>query len=105
VLEVSEMAAAVVFGVGLLLTLWNSERVRLAFRVRHRRPIPISEPQSLVRVLAGEEELREAVERATAFEEEVAQTVSDRLYRYGDISHVAPIFEIARDVDPVRHSA
>lgn len=67
------VAAVVIGGIGVVRSL------------RHRARSADDEPlvvRSLVRVITDEEELREALERATHFEEMVANAVQHRADRY-----------------------
>jgi hypothetical protein len=52
---------------------------------------PTDEPRSVVRVLATEAELNEAVERAIAFERAVMESAQRRIDRYAQERNVEPV--------------
>lgn len=87
---------AIAAGTGALVT---------AFLVRHHRSsAPTEEPVSrspLVRVLTTDEALRDAVQRAAAFERMVAASLETRTRRYEAMIQPAPVTEIGVSPRPV----
>lgn len=65
--------------VGVLVLVVAGPAVRRARRAAAR---PRPEPHSVVHLLAGEGELRDAIERACRFEREVAEMLEERAARY-----------------------
>ena len=57
------------------------------------------EPRSLVRVLAREDELREATERAIGCEQDAARRVAERIEHCRSVSPLAPVVSLVRDLD------
>ena len=99
------MTAALVVGVLVVggCSLWLPGEVQRRRRDRLRRSMP--EPRSLVRILEGDDELREAVERAVQYERQVVSAASDRIERYCSVGHVAPVVPIGAGSDNSHRSS
>lgn len=93
-------------GVGLFLLAvvgvraWSASRTRVVPGPPARRP----EPDSVVHVLAGDGELRAAIERASRFERDVAELLESRAARYESLL-VRPAGSAVPELRSVREPA
>jgi hypothetical protein len=60
---------------------------------------PTDEPRSVVRVLATEDELNEAVERAITFERAVMESAQRRIQRYAQERNVVPVMQVPLELE------
>lgn len=86
VILVAPVAGLVALTLLVLVAARRAARRRVAMAVAARR-----QPASVVHLLSDEAELREALERASRFEHEVADLVESRAARYeSQLAHRAP---------------
>ncbi len=91
--------ALVTSGVALVLAVAGWWWAR---RWRQDSAAPAEVPRSLVRVLHGDDELREALERAARFEHGVAASLRARASRYEAMLPAARVTDIRADASTAR---